>query len=427
MTVTIYRDTQANAIFVEDANGVQFLNSLQAVLLNPADTVLSIKDLARGIDIFTNTPFTDFVDQASSQYGVDAAATENALNAMFTGNGAASAPTITSPLSINTTEGVSINYELVATNGVGYEWGNLPAGLVTVEGNTRKLVGSIAADGVYTPTMKAVNYFGSDTETLTITVANPPYVNTKSVRFNNNDYLDATATAENPFYRAGNGTGSSDAWSISLWFKAGADSNMEQTILMFGGSDQGNEGRVQVWYDGSNNDKHIRLRYGTNNNYLELETPNNGILQGVWNNIIITYDGGTTGQSQAQLNDYYSRFDIFINGVSQALNKDHNNYGWSGSIKAEFFRVGRNGNQGNYLRNSCLIDELALWDSDQTANVSDIYNAGVTHDLSALTAPPVNWWRMGDGDTFPNLLDGIGSDDFVMFSMSVGDIVNDVP
>ena len=41
--------------------------------------------------------------------------------------------------------------------------------------------------------------------------------------------------------------------------------------------------------------------------------------------------------------------------------------------------------------------------------------------------PPVNWWRMGDGDTFPNLLDSAGSDDFVMFSMSVGDIVNDVP
>jgi len=28
--ITIYKDQQANAIFIEDANGVQFLNSLQA-------------------------------------------------------------------------------------------------------------------------------------------------------------------------------------------------------------------------------------------------------------------------------------------------------------------------------------------------------------------------------------------------------------
>ena len=207
MSIIIYRDTQANAIFVEDANGVQFLNSLQAVLINPLDTFLSVKDLARGIDIFTAIPFSEFVDQSMISYGADAASTANALNLLFTGNGAVSAPVINSPLAINTTENTAINYELTATGGVGYEWENLPAGLVTVEGNTRKLVGSIAVDGVYTPTMKAVNYFGSDTETLTITVSNPAYLNTKSIRFNNNDYMSATASNSNPMYRPSNGSG----------------------------------------------------------------------------------------------------------------------------------------------------------------------------------------------------------------------------
>ena len=37
MSVTIYRDSEANAIFIEDSNGVQFLNSLQAFMLNPLD------------------------------------------------------------------------------------------------------------------------------------------------------------------------------------------------------------------------------------------------------------------------------------------------------------------------------------------------------------------------------------------------------
>ena len=427
MSIIIYIDQQANAIFVEDANGVQFLNSLQAILVNPLDTFLSVKDLARDIDIFTAIPFGEFIDQSLTPYGVDAPSTVNALNSLFTGSGLDVPPVINSPLAINTTENAAINYELTAVGGVGYEWENLPAGIVTVEGNTRKLVGSIAADGVYTPTMKAVNYFGSDTETLTITVSNPPYLNTKSINFNNNDYMSATASTSNPMYRPSNGSGTSDAWTISLWFKAGTSSDSEQTIIMFGGSDQNNEGRVQVWYDGSNNDKHIRLRYGTNNNYLEFETPNNGIVQGVWNNIVLTYDGGTTGQSQAQLNDYYSRFDIFINGVSQTLNKDHNNDGWSGSVKAEYFRIGRNGTTSNYLRNNCVVDEVAIWSSDQTANIADIYNGGVTHDLASLTTAPDNWWRMGDGDTFPAISDNISTLDFTMFNMTVGDIVNDTP
>jgi len=158
MSIIIFRDEQANAIFVEDANGVQFLNSLQAILVNPSDTFLSVKDLARDIDIFTATPYAEFVDQSLVAYGSDASTTVNALNALFTGSGLNVPPVITSPLTVNTTENAVINYELTATGGVGYEWENLPVGLVTVEGNVRKLVGSIAADGVYTPTMKAVNY-----------------------------------------------------------------------------------------------------------------------------------------------------------------------------------------------------------------------------------------------------------------------------
>jgi len=40
------------------------------------------------------------------------------------------------------------------------------------------------------------------------------------------------------------------------------------------------------------------------------------------------------------------------------------------------------------------MDEIALWNSDQTANLATIYNSGVPGDLSALS--PTNWYRMGD-------------------------------
>ena len=49
------------------------------------------------------------------------------------------------------------------------------------------------------------------------------------------------------------------------------------------------------------------------------------------------------------------------------------------------------------------IDEVAFWDSDQSANVSNIYGSGVPSSLS--TYSPLTWWRCGDGDTSPTLTD----------------------
>ena len=427
MSIIIFRDEQANAIFVEDANGVQFLNSLQAILVNPSDTFLSVKDLARDIDIFTATPYAEFVDQSLVAYGSDASTTVNALNALFTGSGLNVPPVITSPLTVNTTENAVINYELTATGGVGYEWENLPVGLVTVEGNVRKLVGSIAVDGVYTPTMKAVNYFGDDTETLTITVSNPPYSNTKSVNFNNNDYMNATANTNNPMYRAANGTGSGDAWTIAGWFKGGTSSDSNQTIISYGGTNKDDEGRVWVYWDGNSSKEQLVLKFGSEDEWLRFTTPDNSLVDNTWVHFIITYDGGTTGSNGGSINNYYSRFEIWLDGVSQTLNKENSNDGWDSSIKDEQFRIGEVVFGGKHMRNNDKVDEVAIWSSDQTVNVAAIYNSGTTHDLSALATPPDNWWRMGDADTFPTISDNIGSLDFTMFNMTVGDIVNDTP
>ena len=75
------------------------------------------------------------------------------------------------------------------------------------------------------------------------------------------------------------------------------------------------------------------------------------------------------------------------------------------------------------------VDELALFDSDQSSNASTLYNSGVPFDLSTLSTEPKHWWRMGDGDTYPNLQDN-GTEancTFVMYNMTSSDIVSDVP
>ena len=432
MTIKVYKDSAANAIFIEDANGVQFLNSLQATVTNGA---CNIQDLAKDIDIVTEQTFDQFVDENDAAYGADSTEVCNALNALFSSSGTplTNIPVITSSLTANLVEGQTLNYELTANYGVGYEWDlSNVAGITTVEGNPRKLIGgSSLSAGTYNIPVKAINYNGEDSETLVLTVSTPPFANTKSVQFNNSDYLGANAALlDVTLGRTGNGSGSSDAWTIAFWFKAGTSNNQNQTVFYFGSNDVTNGNHLLFVYNGDNvARRQINFKYGSNNNYLTFKSPVGSVASSDgWQHIMYTYDGGTTGSSSGSINDYYSRFKMFINGVQQTTINSNGNYGTTASLSGQNLRVGRY-DAGNYMRNSCKIDELAIWDSDQSGNVADIYNSGTPFDLSTLTNDPVHWWRMGDGDTYPNLQDSGSAANcvFVMYNMTSADIVSDVP
>ena len=433
--IKVYKDPDARVIIFDDGlSGTRPIGTLHCIGNGngTVDIVNKFKYAQDGSDLkeYASIPFGEFVDENNTQYGTVEATVVNLLNAVLTssGGGGTNLPEITSSFSINSVEGVVINYEMVANFGVGYEWENLPSGLVVVEGNIRKILGVLTA-GVYTPTMRAVNYNGVTSQTLTITVADPPFSDTKSVVFNNSDYATATSATTNPLYRAANGSGSADAWSISTWFKPGTNNTSEQTILMFGGSVQSNEGRVHLFYNGGNSKKRIQLLYGSDNNKLFFITPDFSVTESTWHHIFVTYDGGTTGSGSGSVNDYYSRFKIYIDGVLVTLVTSNSNYGWSSEIVNDFFMLGRNGVNGNYMR-TCNLDEVALWSSDQSGGIANIYNAGAPQDLTSIAGgvpSPDNWWRMGDGDTFPTLTDNIGSVDFTMVNMTASEIVNDVP
>lgn len=435
MSITIFRDDDARAIFVAHGSiGTWPFNSLSAVGDAVTGTI-SIQNLAKKYpddsDFFemVTIPFGEFQDDQGVVYGANLNDAVDALNAIFqeSPNGG-DVPVITSSLAINVTTGDSINYTLIATDGVGYLWASIPSGLAIKNGDDRNLLGVITAGaGTYNIPMTAVNTFGSDNETLVVTVAAPPYNNTKSVKFNNNDYCVATASTANPLYRVSNGSGSGDAWTISGWFKGGNNGTSEQFILSFGSTNEDNNGRVDLMWDASAGDKRLVFRYGSKNNRLVLKTPSLSVIKNTWYHFIVTYDGGTTGASSGDINDYYGRFEIFIDGSSQTLTTSHNNYGWSGTITDGDFRIGEAVFGGKHMRNGCLVDEIALWEGDETSNVASIYNSGTPHDLTLLGSAPDHYWRMGDGDVFPTLEDNVGSLNFTMTNMTSSDIVNDTP
>ena len=424
MSITIYKDSAANAIFIEDANGAQFLNSLQATAENGS---CSVHDTARDIDITTDIAHGEYLKQDGTTYGNTAVEVCDALNAIFSSSGTPTTniPTITSPLTISSVEGSVVNYELVASYGVGYEWDfSNVQGLTTVEGNPRKLIGgSGMSTGTYNIPVKAINYNGEDSETIVLTVSTPPFSNTKSVQFNNQDYLGANASLlDSTLGRTGNGSGSSDAWTIGFWLKP-TNSTTGRVLFYYGSNDTTNGGYIELRLTSTNK---VRLQYGSNNNHIKILAPT-AVSIDTWQYVTVTYDGGTTGASSGDINDYYSRFSIYIDGVSQTTNNSNSNYGWSGAISGQNLRVGKLVS-GNTL-NGEKIDELAIWNSDQSANIATIYNSGTPFDLSTLGTEPKHWWRMGDGDTYPNLQDS-GTEancTFVMYNMTSADIVNDVP
>jgi len=435
MSIIIYKDTSANSIFIEDANGAQFLNSLQATV---PSTTITIMDLARQIDIVSDADHTEFEDNDGETYqqksinnGGAGTAEEvrDLLNTLFQSSGTPTnqVPNITSSLVINSVQGAIINYTLNSDFGVGYEWdlSNVP-GIVTVEGNVRKLIGgSSLSSGTYNIQVKAINYNGEDSETIVLTVSNPNFSNTKSVFFNNIDFLNITANTSNPFYRSGNNTGT--PWSFSIWVKPSTSNNQNQTILSFGGNDLDNEGRLHIRYKGNNSSRRrFSLFYGTNFNNLELQTPVGSTTAGTWDNWIFIYDGGTTENGSGGINTSYGRFKIYKNGVLQTTTNTNSNFGFSGAINTQFFRVSRLTSYQQYSRGS-NFDELALWSSDENSNISNIYNSGNPHDLSLLSSAPDHWWRMGDGDTFPILQDSQGTLDATMNNQTAADIQNDVP
>ena len=426
MSITIYKDSAANAIFIEDANGAQFLNSLQATVQNGG---CSVHDTARDIDITTDINHSDYLDENGAAYGATSVEVCDALNAIFSSSGTSTdnIPAITSPLTISSVQGSVINYELTASYGVGYEWDlSNVSGVPTVEGNPRKLIGgSGLSSGTYNIPVKAINYNGEDSETIVLTVSTPPFSNTKSVEFNNQDYLGANASLlDSTLGRSGNGSGSSDAWTISFWIKPSTNAS-NQGIFLFGGVYSSNGAIIDIRYVGASDS--LWIRYGTAFNRLQLQTPNNSLPANSWSHCMVTYDGGTTGAASGSINSYYSRFNMFINGVSQAATGTNNNFGYTGSINGSVLQVGKSG-QNQSLR-GVNVDEIAIWNSDQSANISTIYNSGTPFDLSTLAAQPKHWWRMGDGDTYPNLQDGgtAANCTFVMYNMTSADIVNDVP
>lgn len=118
-----------------------------------------------------------------------------------------------------------------------------------------------------------------------------------------------------------------------------------------------------------------------------------------WYHIMITYDGGTSTSGMA----------LFVDGVSKSLTTAREDAPFTGnnSTSGTAVNVGHAFNwSGGKLTG--LIDEVAFWETDQSANISSIYTGTTPAVLSGLSTPPNDWFRF-ENNTDNSISGGSGS------------------
>ena len=263
------------------------------------------------------------------------------------------------------------------------------------------------------------------------------WVDEYSVVFDGTDSYVSTGEAFDTLW-----TGS---FTISLWYKTPSafptSGGLYQPVMNFmgnawvtSGGGKGNiefrlqvisstEARVEVYFSAAAGAVTTTLYGGlASSDYLAVDT---------WYHLCWTANRPASGTTLSKL---------YIDGTSVTLSTSVflaliANSGWTasnntqigarnvvgGSPPAQFFLEGH-------------LDELAFFNYALTAgNVATIANAAASSGSKAIDLDeqsfdkPEHWWRMGDGDTFPTILDNVGSVDMTMNNMTAADIVSDVP
>ena len=232
------------------------------------------------------------------------------------------------------------------------------------------------------------------------------FSNKYSVAFDgSNDFVQAKSTT----------LGLDTAISVSIWVKTTQSTSGFKQLI--GEYDWANSSKRNWLLYLSNTDNRIAFLVFSSGS-IPINTyvlgPAANIDDGNWHHVMVTWDGTTNTNS----------FNMFFDGeiVKQGAPIST---GIRTSDTPLYIGDGPNGSvefQGN-------IDEVAIWDNDQSGNINDIYNGGGSGKPGNLASlNPLLWYRMGDGDTFPTLTDnGSGGNNGTMTNMDSADIEEDTP
>jgi len=294
---------------------------------------------------------------------------------------------------------------------------------------TGQLIGTAPAftgsSDSYVISCKAGNAIGGITSfNVTIAVTEVAYTNTKSLTLDGSTtWLQGNPQNMTALERATNGDGS--AWTISMWVKPDTSHTGNQTLLVYGAGDDYNGGAITI----KQNTTSIVFTYGTVYNSILLVAGNALSFTNTWQHVMVTFDGGTTGSDPLFASDYYSRFTIYIDGVALSPYASATGSGYDGALSGanpsdNIYRIGRASNVHNNY-SAATINQVAIWNTDQSANLAAIYNSGATQDLNDLTTVPTHYYEIDNSVT--TITDLNGSANLTGYNLTSSDLVNDTP
>ena len=331
---------------------------------------------------------------------------------------------------VSATEGDVMNFQIISSDNIVNQfvevdapsWMSMNQASGVLSGTAPAYSGT-SADTIVV-NCKAGNAIGGHVDfTVTVTVAQASYTNSKSLSFNGtSNWLQGNPVNITALERASNGDG--NAWTISMWVKPNSGTS-NQTLMVYGAGDDYNGGAITLKQSGGTT---LVLNYGTVYNNIILVAANSFVAN-TWQHVMITFDGGTTGSVPADSSDYYSRFNIYVDGVLKSNIGVASGSGYDGVISGanpsdNIYRIGRASNVHNNYYGG-IINQVAIWGSDETANLATIYNSGATQDLSLLASAPDHYYEIEASVT--TVSDIEGSADLTGYNFSNTDLVTDTP
>jgi hypothetical protein len=208
-----------------------------------------------------------------------------------------------------------------------------------------------------------------------------------------------------------------DDFTISVWYKR-TDSDEDVGLL------QKRQSSDDVWWLNVQDDDKVEFRVNLGrSNELHYKTSSIGGLNDTeWHHIVVNVDRDDTGASQLYI-DGKELATIYDEQVESGIAKNFNNTGK--------FLIGVGSMAGDIWMNG-QISDVSIFNIALSSNVGKLrdgtHGAGNAKpaDLTGLSGL-VAWWRMGDGVTYPNIEDYVGSVDGVMTNMTPANIVEDSP
>jgi hypothetical protein len=233
-----------------------------------------------------------------------------------------------------------------------------------------------------------------------------PFVNTKSLQFDGvNDYVNIPNSVDLQF-------GIASAFSVSWWIKTTAA--VARDVLQ----KKINSGQNPGWgthIDGSQRIQ-FELRNAVSNRIVVRTSDGTTVNNGNWRNVIYTYSGSGSA----------SGVKIYLDGVLQTLTTVNDTL-TSSPISNGPLRMCADESGSTTL--ACNLDEPSIWGKELSqSEVTELYNLGVPNDLQSVSFATdlISWWRNGDNDTFPTILDQEGANHGTMINMTSGDIETEV-